>query len=139
MNMFRFIRCLKNDVRVCSMFDKMVFDTSLSIATQVTNLYQKYLHNLKGAFQDSKSWQTQNWNWLNKWSKTRTWPRSHRSWQWTCKRKQWSIWQWQLLTWIEKCSLFRYNMCLKNPAVWQRNGGNGPIRTLRQSIPQLMI
>ena len=40
MNMFRFIRCLKNDVQVCSMLDKMVFDTLLSIATQVTNLYQ---------------------------------------------------------------------------------------------------
>ena len=30
-NMFEFIRCLKNDVRVRSMFDKMVFDPSLVI------------------------------------------------------------------------------------------------------------
>ena len=29
MNMFEFVRCSKNDVRVRSMFDKMVFDTSL--------------------------------------------------------------------------------------------------------------
>ena len=29
MNMFKFVRCLKNDVRVRSMFDKMVFDPSL--------------------------------------------------------------------------------------------------------------
>ena len=27
--MFEFVRCSKNDVRVRSMFDKMVFDTSL--------------------------------------------------------------------------------------------------------------
>ena len=30
MNMFEFVRCSKNDVRVRSMFDKMVFDTSLN-------------------------------------------------------------------------------------------------------------
>ena len=29
MNMFEFVRCSKNDVRVRSMFDKMVFDPSL--------------------------------------------------------------------------------------------------------------
>ena len=29
MNMFKFVRCSKNDVRVRSMFDKKVFDTSL--------------------------------------------------------------------------------------------------------------
>ena len=33
---------------------------------------------------------------------------------------------------------FKYNICLKNPAVVQRNGGNGPIRALRQSSPQFM-
>ena len=31
MNMFEFVRCSKNDVRVRSMFDKMVFDPSLSL------------------------------------------------------------------------------------------------------------
>ena len=31
--MFEFDRCSKNDVRVRSMFDKMVFDTSLEIDT----------------------------------------------------------------------------------------------------------
>ena len=30
MNMFEFVRCSKNDVRVRSMFDKMVFDPSLN-------------------------------------------------------------------------------------------------------------
>ena len=30
MNKFEFVRCSKNDVRVRSMFDKMVFDPSLS-------------------------------------------------------------------------------------------------------------
>ena len=30
MNTFKFIRCSKNDVRVCSMFDKMVLDLSLN-------------------------------------------------------------------------------------------------------------
>ena len=30
MNMFEFVRCSKNDVRVRSMFDKMVFDPSLA-------------------------------------------------------------------------------------------------------------
>ena len=29
MNTFKFVRCSKNDVRVQSMFDKMVFDPSL--------------------------------------------------------------------------------------------------------------
>ena len=29
MNLFEFVRCSKNDVRVRSMFDKMVFDPSL--------------------------------------------------------------------------------------------------------------
>ena len=29
MNTFEFVQCSKNDVRVCSMFDKMVFDPSL--------------------------------------------------------------------------------------------------------------
>ena len=32
MNMFEFVRCSKNDVRVRSMFDKMVFDPSLKNA-----------------------------------------------------------------------------------------------------------
>ena len=32
MNMFEFVRCSKNDVRVPSMFDKMVFDPSLSLS-----------------------------------------------------------------------------------------------------------
>ena len=32
MNMFEFVQCSKNDVRVRSMFDKMVFDTSLGIS-----------------------------------------------------------------------------------------------------------
>ena len=31
--MFEFVRCSKNDVRVRSMFDKMVFDTSLIVLT----------------------------------------------------------------------------------------------------------
>ena len=31
MNTFVFVRCSKNDVRVRSMFDKMVFDPSLSM------------------------------------------------------------------------------------------------------------
>ena len=31
MNTFEFVQCSKNDVRVCSMFDKMVFDTSLAV------------------------------------------------------------------------------------------------------------
>ena len=34
MNMFEFVRCSKNDVRVRSMFDKMVFDPSLGIVDQ---------------------------------------------------------------------------------------------------------
>ena len=29
MNTFEFVRCSKNDVRVCSMFDRIVFDPSL--------------------------------------------------------------------------------------------------------------
>ena len=29
MNTFEFVQCSKNDVRACSMFDKMVFDPSL--------------------------------------------------------------------------------------------------------------
>ena len=29
MNMIEFVRCSKNDVQVCSMFDKMVFETSI--------------------------------------------------------------------------------------------------------------
>ena len=28
MNMFEFVRCSKNNVRVCSIFDKMVYDPS---------------------------------------------------------------------------------------------------------------
>ena len=32
MNKFEFVRCSKNDVRVCSMFDEMVFDPSLMIS-----------------------------------------------------------------------------------------------------------
>ena len=31
MNMFEFVRCSKNDVRVRSMFDKMVFATDCNI------------------------------------------------------------------------------------------------------------
>ena len=31
MNTFKFLRCSKNDVRVRSMFDKMVFDPSLLV------------------------------------------------------------------------------------------------------------
>ena len=31
MNTFEFVRCSKNDIRVRSMFDKMVFDPSLSL------------------------------------------------------------------------------------------------------------
>ena len=38
MNMFEFVRCSKNDVRVRSMFDKMVFDPSLKILS-VQKLY----------------------------------------------------------------------------------------------------
>ena len=34
MNMFEFVRCSKNDVRVRSMFDKMVFDPSLLIVSR---------------------------------------------------------------------------------------------------------
>ena len=33
MNTFKFVRCSKNDVRVRSMFDKMVFDPSLMVGT----------------------------------------------------------------------------------------------------------
>ena len=33
---------------------------------------------------------------------------------------------------------FKYSICLKRPAVLQRIGGKGPIRALRQSIPQLI-
>ena len=33
MNMFKFVRCSKNDVGVCSMFDKMEFEPSLSNST----------------------------------------------------------------------------------------------------------
>ena len=38
MNMFEFVRCSKNDVRVRSMFDKMVFDTSLPEMTFESSL-----------------------------------------------------------------------------------------------------
>ena len=31
MKTFEFVRCLKNDVQVSSMFDKMVFDPSLEV------------------------------------------------------------------------------------------------------------
>ena len=34
MNTFEFVRCSKNDVRVRSMFDKMVFDPSLVLRTR---------------------------------------------------------------------------------------------------------
>ena len=35
MNMFEFVQCSKNDVRVRSMFDKMVFDPSLEMLKYV--------------------------------------------------------------------------------------------------------
>ena len=38
MNIFEFVLCSKNDVRVCSMFDKMVFHQSLMIELEKTNL-----------------------------------------------------------------------------------------------------
>ena len=38
MNMFEFVRCSKNDVRVRSMFDKMVFDTSLVVQRSLMNV-----------------------------------------------------------------------------------------------------
>ena len=41
--MFEFVRCSKNDVRVLSMFDKMVFDTSLLF---YTFLFTEYWHSL---------------------------------------------------------------------------------------------
>ena len=37
MNTFEFVRCSKNDVRVRSMFDKMVFDPSLLIIIAQTD------------------------------------------------------------------------------------------------------
>ena len=30
-----FVQCSKNDVRVCSMFDKMVFDPSLALTQKI--------------------------------------------------------------------------------------------------------
>ena len=38
MNTFEFVRCSKNDVRVRTMFDKMVFDTSLRILEKVMSM-----------------------------------------------------------------------------------------------------
>ena len=38
MNTFKFVGCLKNDVRVCSMFNKMVFDPSLEISQNQTTV-----------------------------------------------------------------------------------------------------
>ena len=42
MNMFEFVWCLKNDIRVRSMFDKMVFDPSLVLVCKILT-YQQIL------------------------------------------------------------------------------------------------
>ena len=40
MNMFEFVQCSKNDVRVRSMYIKMVFDLSLIISRRILTLFR---------------------------------------------------------------------------------------------------
>ena len=56
MNMFEFVRCSKNDVRVGSMFDKMVFDPSLkSIKNQSSMVHIDQFANHSLTFSKAKT------------------------------------------------------------------------------------
>ena len=62
MNTFEFVRCSKNDVRVRSMFDKMVFDPSLQNVFLMLNdeKFSKSSEGLLGSMFDVRSFEAKN-------------------------------------------------------------------------------